>query len=511
MELFGRIVDSISRKPVEWAEVKLYVGNENPPIRYSDSDGKFEYKEAALHLDEDLTYKVEKDGYKFLESSIRIKGTKVFLGDIELVAHETGVELSFKDESNNPLENVEITLEVDGEKVGEGSTNKDGLLKFSLSPELEGKSLSYKGEIANFEVASGDIELKRKTSCEITMSRSPVIVISGKVEDNAGQSLVGVGVRLIVGDILLAELLSGNKGEFEHEEKGSQYAGQEVKYVAEKEGYLSSEGSVKIQETGARLLITLNPVPPTISTIESKPGRKPPIIPIIIGIIAIVLIIAIWPFNSPPETPSKPNGTVSGEPGTPYTYTAYATDPDGDEVIYTFDWGDGNTSESQSGQATHYWSEERSYEVRAMAKDINGASSGWSDPLVVTISQRPPETPKKPTGPGTGTVGIPYYYTTQATDPDGDDVRYTFDWGDGNTSETVLVSSGIPAQKSHIWGSAKTYKVRAKATDINGASSGWSSALVVTISQRRPTTPERSTVPTGTAGMEALKKMLHEK
>jgi uncharacterized RDD family membrane protein YckC len=214
MELFGRIVDSINRKAVEKAKVTLYVGNEELAVRYSDNEGKFEHKEAAHYIGEDLTYKVEKDGYEPLESSTRIEGTKVLLKDIELVAHEIKFKLSFKDESHDPLENVKVTLEVGGEKVGEGFTSKDGFLKFSLSPELEGKRLSYKGEIADFEVASGEVESEKKTSREITMIRSPVIMISGKVEDQAvtekplmALEYQGIGIRFI--SLLIDSMIMG--------------------------------------------------------------------------------------------------------------------------------------------------------------------------------------------------------------------------------------------------------------------------------------------------------------
>jgi len=64
--------------------------------------------------------------------------------------------------------------------------------------------------------------------------------------------------------------------------------------------------------------------------------------------------------------------------GQEYSYTRSATDPDGDQVYYLWDWGDGNTSgwlgPYASGQAvtiTHTWEKGGSYEIRARAKDIN--------------------------------------------------------------------------------------------------------------------------------------------
>jgi len=93
-----------------------------------------------------------------------------------------------------------------------------------------------------------------------------------------------------------------------------------------------------------------------------------------------------------------------------------------------------------------------------------------------------PTIPSTPTGPTSGYTTAYYSYSTSATDPDGDQIKYTFDWGDGSTSATAFVSSGTTASKSHSWSNPGSYYVRAKATDNKDASSKWSVAKMVTIS-----------------------------
>jgi hypothetical protein len=44
-----------------------------------------------------------------------------------------------------------------------------------------------------------------------------------------------------------------------------------------------------------------------------------------------------------------------------------------------------------------------------------------------------------------------FAFSITATDPDGNKVKYTFDWGDGTASTTSLVSSGASASSSHLW------------------------------------------------------------
>ncbi len=96
--------------------------------------------------------------------------------------------------------------------------------------------------------------------------------------------------------------------------------------------------------------------------------------------------------SNPPSKPSKPSGPPSGGVGTQYTYTTSATDPDGDQIYYQFDWGDGTTSgwvgpvsSGTTGSAAKTWTSQGSYQVKVAAKDTHGKISVWSDPLSVTI------------------------------------------------------------------------------------------------------------------------------
>gem|GEM_PF-3760396 len=195
-------------------------------------------------------------------------------------------------------------------------------------------------------------------------------------------------------------------------------------------------------------------------------------------------------INAPPNTPSKPSGSVSGYAWVSYSYSTSAKDPDGDLVKYTFNWGDKTpattTDPVNSGtpaSATHAWSKAGTYQVKATATDSRGATSGLSSSLIVKIAANNlPNTPAIPSGGTTsGTVGTSYSYTTSAIDPNKDQVKYTFDWGDGNTDTTNLVNSGTSASASHSWSNAGTYQVKAMATDSKGASSAWSSSLTVTV------------------------------
>ncbi len=94
-----------------------------------------------------------------------------------------------------------------------------------------------------------------------------------------------------------------------------------------------------------------------------------------------------------------------------------------------------------------------------------------------------PETPMTPSGPMFVELGVEYQYTSSAVDPDGDDIRYRFDWGDGNMSNwTAFVPSNTSVLSFHSWASISTFAVHVLAQDENGLNSSWSLPLNVTVS-----------------------------
>jgi hypothetical protein len=97
------------------------------------------------------------------------------------------------------------------------------------------------------------------------------------------------------------------------------------------------------------------------------------------------------PSNNPPNMPAEPSGPTFGHIDEDYTFTTYSEDPDGDQIMYVFDWGDGTTSTTgyvDSGtqiSLAHSWSNPGEYSVKVMAKDKRGASSPWSPVTTIKI------------------------------------------------------------------------------------------------------------------------------
>lgn len=106
-----------------------------------------------------------------------------------------------------------------------------------------------------------------------------------------------------------------------------------------------------------------------------------------------VLLLKIpWIDSQPPDKPQIPSGPSSGKIGNEYSYSSVSFDPDGDDLFYLFDWGDGTDSGwigpfISGGEciASHTWDEQGGYEIKVKAKDIYGRESEWSDPLSITM------------------------------------------------------------------------------------------------------------------------------
>jgi len=96
--------------------------------------------------------------------------------------------------------------------------------------------------------------------------------------------------------------------------------------------------------------------------------------------------------NLPPDQPSKPSGVTSGEIGQEYTYTTSTIDPNGDQIYYLWDWGDGNMSgwlgpyyADATFEATHIWKVKNNYNIKVKAKDVYGKESAWSESLSIKM------------------------------------------------------------------------------------------------------------------------------
>ena len=102
------------------------------------------------------------------------------------------------------------------------------------------------------------------------------------------------------------------------------------------------------------------------------------------------------------------------------------------------------------------------------------------DGIVNLVGSNNPPYPPTIEGSLEGLVGEEYGYTLCSDDPEGDDITYCIDFGD-DSGEIFIgpYPSGICAMINHTWTEEGTYNIKAKAIDVYGAESNWTTFEVV--------------------------------
>jgi len=97
----------------------------------------------------------------------------------------------------------------------------------------------------------------------------------------------------------------------------------------------------------------------------------------------------------------------------------------------------------------------------------------------------PADKPETPEGPTSGSPRETYSYSSVVDEPDGDPIKYYFDWGDGNTSWTDYVAAGEMVTMNYSWEKQGDYDVRVMAKDEHGLESAWSDPLTVSVPRNK--------------------------
>jgi len=112
------------------------------------------------------------------------------------------------------------------------------------------------------------------------------------------------------------------------------------------------------------------------------------------------------------------------------------------------------------------------YRFEAFVYDKAGNSAYES---VDVVMDHAPVKPLIKSGPTQGVPNKDYTFEFSTFDPEGDDVSYLVDWGDGSDSGWLgPYSSGETASASHSWDSMDTFYVKVMARDKYGMESEWS-------------------------------------
>ena len=137
------------------------------------------------------------------------------------------------------------------------------------------------------------------------------------------------------------------------------------------------------------------------------------------------------------------------------------------ESIVRYDWKFSDEDEwrnDSSATPTHTYNRAGKYNVTLRVFD-NENSSNINTTFVFITKLNSPPGQLELTGPENGTKNVSYNFTVVSTDEDGDHIKYIIDWGDGNTTKSGFLPSGIPFKTSYKWKDSGEYKIKITADD----------------------------------------------
>lgn len=201
---------------------------------------------------------------------------------------------------------------------------------------------------------------------------------------------------------------------------------------------------------------------PTISHVYENAGTYTAVLSVTDGVNAPVIeqvqvVIENGTTNLPPVV--DPGDEYSGIAQQPIQFDGSGTtDPEGDALEYSWDFGDGNqSSPSASPLASHTYAAAGTYTA------ILSVSDGFNPPVSesVGVNVAPPNTPPvaDPGGPYSGTAGTPLQLDGSGSfDADGDTLVFMWDFGDGS-------APAMDAIASHTYANAGTYTAELTVSD----------------------------------------------
>ncbi|WP_270040050.1 PKD domain-containing protein [Solirubrobacter ginsenosidimutans] len=189
--------------------------------------------------------------------------------------------------------------------------------------------------------------------------------------------------------------------------------------------------------------------------------------------------------RAPTVTAAKtPTGTTA--PGAEVSFTATGADLDGDALTYSWDFGD-STAASTEQNPKHTYANTGTYSAKVTVSD--GKTTGSATVSVVVAGANIPPTVTATRNPtGNTRVGVPVIFAATGTDPDGDPLTYSWDFGDS----TALSTDQNP---THTFTTAATFSVKVTVSDGKGGT-GSATLSVVVQANRAPTISAATATPT---------------
>ena len=167
--------------------------------------------------------------------------------------------------------------------------------------------------------------------------------------------------------------------------------------------------------------------------------------------------------SSPECANEGPSVQAAADPQTgnaPLTvsFTSSGSDPEGQTLVYSWDFGDGGRAFGQN--ATHIYRQPGTYLAKVTVTDPDGATGTAEVEVIVVDPPNRPPTVRAAADPGSGDAPLDVRFSAEGSDPDGDTLQYEWDFGDGG--------SAFGAQATHRYSAPGDYEATVTVTDPDG-------------------------------------------
>ncbi|MEZ4888378.1 MAG: glycosyl hydrolase family 8 [Chitinophagales bacterium] len=190
--------------------------------------------------------------------------------------------------------------------------------------------------------------------------------------------------------------------------------------------------------------------------------------------------------NTPPIAVIAANPISGNAPLVVAFNASGSSDANGDVLTYSWDFGDGNTS--TDAITNHTFNNSGVYTVMLTVNDGNGGTDTETVNITAIDATPQPPTANFTANPTSGGVPLNVAFNASAsTDPNGDALAYTWDFGDGNSATGVSTN--------HIYTAIGTYTAILTVNDGNGGTD--SETAIINVTNTAPTASFTATPSSG--------------
>ena len=208
------------------------------------------------------------------------------------------------------------------------------------------------------------------------------------------------------------------------------------------------------------------------------------------GLDTLTKVVDVVNSNTPPQSVTVAPEILVINKSDLAVFIVNATDPDGDPLSMTIDFGNGVSETATGVTAPHEffttYTASGSYAVNVSVSDGINPAIAASTSITVLENTAPYAISLDPDGLGTFFIEDPVVFTANATDDEGDNLNFVIDYGDGAREQ--IMGAQPPQTFSHQYNAVGEYTVTLTIADVINAGVSIETSTNVVVTDNQPPT-----------------------